>query len=388
MGHILVHYGEIALKKGKRAYFENLLAENIKIRLQKEKIQGVRKIFGRILITLNEASNVESISEELCCIPGIVSFAICTKVEPDIDAFKQATEILARKQDKKVFMIRTKKAGNEFPVGATEVNKQVGEHILKTMGYSVDLEQPEVAFYIEIVSKLAFVYTGKDVRTGVGGLPTGSSGTVACLLSGGIDSPVAAWYLMRRGCNVLFVHFYNKSITSEAALQKVKDLVAALAPYQIQSTLHVVDFTRIQDEIIQHTPADYRMILYRRFMLRIAEAVARKEKAGAIVTGENLAQVASQTMENLNTISAVTNMQIFRPLIGFDKDEIIKQARRIKTYDISIQPYGDCCSYMIAEHPQTKAKLNMVEELEKKLAVQGLVEEALRGIKVGQFALA
>ncbi|MEK6812670.1 MAG: tRNA uracil 4-sulfurtransferase ThiI, partial [Nanoarchaeota archaeon] len=288
---------------------------------------------------------------------------------------------------KTIFMIRAKKAGKEFPLGSMEVNKQVGAHLVGALGYTVDLEHPEIAFYIEIVNQLAFVYTDKDVVQGVGGLPTGSSGKVICLLSGGIDSPVAAYYLMRRGCSVTFVHFYNASITSEAALEKVKDLVRVLTPYQLRSTLQVVPFTALQNVIIEKIPADYRMILYRRFMLRIAEALACKEGAGALLTGENLAQVASQTLENLNTISAVTPMQIFRPLIGFDKDDIIKIARKIGTYEISIQPYGDCCSYMIAEHPQTKAKLPAVEQHEKKLDVQKLVSAALKATKKEEFKI-
>ncbi len=385
MDSVVVHYGEIALKKGKRTYFENLLVENIKKALQKEKIQGARKIFGRVLITLNEASNTESITRKLQCVPGINSFAFCQKVKANVELFKTAVEDLARKQDKNIFMIRTKKAGKEFELGSIEVNKQVGEHIVKKFGYSVDLENPEVAFYIEIVNNIAFVYSDKDVVQGIGGLPTGSSGTIACLISGGIDSPVAAWYMMKRGCNVVFVHFYNRSITSDASLQKVRDLVNRLTAYQLKSELHVVDFTRLQDQVVLNIPADYRMIIYRRFMLRIAEEIARKEKAGALATGENLAQVASQTLENLNAISKATEMQIFRPLIGFDKDEIIKIARKIGTYEISIQPYGDCCSYMIAEHPQTKAKLNFVEELEKKLNVNELVDDAVRNTKKEEF---
>lgn len=385
MDYIVVHYGEIAIKKGKKAYFEQALADNIKKSLKNEEKDFVKSIFGRIIIKLNTKSNAESISDKLRRTPGIANFAVAYSCEQNIEAIKKKVEDVAKKQSKKIFMIRTKNSNKNFKYNSLKINEIVGEHIVKNLGFRVNLEKPDVAFYIEIVNNYCFIYMEK--KDGVGGLPVGTAGKAVCLISGGIDSPVASFMMMKRGCMNIFVHFFNKTINNEASLQKVYSLIKLLNEYQNSSRLYVVPFSDIQNEIIMKTKSDYRMILYRRIMLKIAEEIAIKEGAGALVSGENLAQVASQTMENLSAISEAVRMQIFRPLIGFDKMDIIKFAGKIGTYETSILPYGDCCSYMIAEHPQTKAKLDFVKKLESKIDVKKLVKNAVKNAEVKEFTL-
>ncbi|MEK6904602.1 MAG: tRNA uracil 4-sulfurtransferase ThiI, partial [Nanoarchaeota archaeon] len=314
MDYVVVHYGEIALKKGRKGYFEQALANNIKKALKSESKEFVKRIYGRIIIKLNEKSDVEKIKEKLKTLPGISNFAVAYSCEQDIDVIKKKVEDVAKNQDKKIFMIRTKNSNKQFKYNSLQINEIVGEHIVKKLGFKVNLEKPDVAFYVEIVNKYCFIYTEKC--DGVGGLPVGTAGKAVCLISGGIDSPAAAFMMMKRGCRAILVHFFNKTINSEASLQKIFDLVRILNKYQLYSKLYVVPFSEIQDEIIMKTKSEYRMIIYRRLMLMIAEEIAGKEEAGVLVTGENLAQVASQTMENLNAISKAVGMQIFRPLIG------------------------------------------------------------------------
>ena len=238
------------------------------------------------------------------------------------------------------------------------------------------MENAETTIYIEITENNSFIYNEK-IKS-LGGLPVGVSGKVISLISGGIDSPVSSFYMMKRGCSVIYAHFYNSSINTKQSMEKVIDLVNVLSKYQFKTKLYLVPFENIQKEIIKEVNSRYRMIIYKRFMLMIAEKILENENAQAVVTGENVAQVASQTTSNLNTIYKATKSLILAPLIGFDKDEIIQVAKKIKTFELSILPYEDCCSFMIAEHPATKSDPEEVEKLELKLNKKQLIEEAIK----------
>jgi thiamine biosynthesis protein ThiI len=241
----------------------------------------------------------------------------------------------------------------------------------------VRLEKPDLTCFVEIVGRHAFLYFEKIAASG--GLPSRTGGRAACLLSGGIDSPVAAFRIMRRGCQVLFVHFHSFPHTTLESQDKVRRIVAVLARYQLDSRLHLVPFADLQREIVAYAPPPLRVILYRRFMLRIAEAIAAREKAAALVTGDSLGQVASQTLENLRVVSAVATLPIFRPLIGDDKEDIMKVAREIGTYEISILPDQDCCSMFVPRHPETMASIDAAEKAEGALDVPRMVESAIQG---------
>ncbi|MDO8556673.1 MAG: tRNA uracil 4-sulfurtransferase ThiI [Nanoarchaeota archaeon] len=383
MDSIIIHYGEIAIKKGRRSYFEELLTSNIKKSLKQEAIKEIKRLYGRILITLTPESNIPTILEKLGRIPGINNYAVAQSCPLDLEAIKKTVIALVAEKQPTSFAIRTKKATKKILEGSQVINNLLGEAIITTYGWKVDLEHPELPITIEMTDQGSYISLEK--HESMGGLPVGSAGTVTSLLSGGIDSPVASYLLMKRGCRIVFVHIYNKTVNSEASLNKIYDLVNQLKKYQGTALLYIVPFTEIQDAIIMKTPAAARMLLYRRCMLDLAEAIAKKEQAGALVTGENLGQVASQTLPNLAAIEAHTTLPIFRPLIGHNKDEIIKEAKKIGTYDISIQPYGDCCSYMIAEHPTTNATITDIDNLEKTYNKKQLIEKALQETVVKKF---
>jgi thiamine biosynthesis protein ThiI len=265
----------------------------------------------------------------------------------------------------------------EFPLDSQQLNRRLGAFVQDRTGAEVRMEAAEAVFGLEIVKGRAFLYLSRI--QGAGGLPSGSGGKVLCLLSGGIDSPVAAWRMMRRGCRVHHVHFHSYPHTTVESQEKVRRLLGILSRFQLESTLWMVPFAEVQREIVAYAPPALRVVLYRRFMVRIAEAVARNEKTAALVTGDSLGQVASQTLDNIRTISAAATMPIFRPLIGDDKEGIIRIARAIGTYETSIQADQDCCSLFIPRHPETAADPEKAERAESGLDVAHLVENAMAG---------
>jgi len=290
-----------------------------------------------------------------------------------LEDFKNKTKEIAKTQQFNSFKIKTQRTNKQFQYTSPQINEIIGKEIKETLNKKVDLENPELTIFIEIDNDSSIIYLQKI--KGAGGLPTGVSGKIICSLSGGIDSPVAGYTLMKRGCEITFVHIFNDGLTSQASLEKILNIVKQLTKYQLKSKLYIVPFSKIQNEIIKNVPEEYRMIIYRRYMLKIIENIAQKENINFIVTGDSIGQVASQTIDNLQCIYEATTLNIFTPLSGLNKEEITEIAQKIDTYKYSILPYLDCCSLMIPKHPETKGNLQEIKKLEENIKnEQNLIE--------------
>ena len=385
---ILCHYGEIGLKGKNRSYFEKMLQENIRKALNRfapDIFASIGRMYGRLIIRLNDhgQNEIESITAVLKNVCGLVYFAPAIKTVQDMETITKLAEKIMTSGKYATFRVTARRTDKDFPISAQKINEDVGAAILAVTGKKVNLSNPEKTCFIDVVDKRAFLYTERI--HGPGGLPVGVSGKVLSLLSGGIDSPVAAYYVMKRGAAVSFVHFHSVPYTNEASIEKVREMIEKLQVFQQKITLFLVELASIQKEVMVLTAEKYRIILYRRFMVRIAEALAKKQRTGALLTGDSLGQVASQTLENMSVIEEAISMPLLRPLIGFDKLEIINKARAIDTYDISILPDQDCCALFVPKHPATKARLKDIFIEEEKLNVDDLVQEAVANIKIEQF---
>ncbi len=372
---ILVRYGEVALKGGNRSFFINRLVRNISNALNGIE-HRIIKDRGRILVVLPEGSlKLAEAVNRLKKVFGIVSFSRVVKVEKDLHVIMQKALEMVEKQQIDTFKVESRRADKAFPIKSPEICRQVGAYILENSeNIRVDVHQPELLINIEI-REGAYIFAGQE--KGSGGLPTGTGGRGLLLLSGGIDSPVAGWMVAKRGVELEAVHFHSFPFTSERAKQKVIDIAEVLAGYIGGIRLHMVSLTDIQGSINRHCPAEQSTILTRRFMMRIAERIAEETKALALVTGESLGQVASQTLESIYVTDTSVGLPVFRPLLGMDKVEIIDRAREIDTYELSIQPYEDCCTLFLPEHPETRPKLEKILQSESHLEVESLIRQAV-----------
>ena len=383
MKYILCRYSEIGLKKGNRSFFENCLIENIKKSIKPELFSFVKRISGRILIELTREGEEkkEEIKEKLMFVFGISSFSFCNNTDQCLESMKKMSLEVLKKEKFEKFKVSTTRSKKEFPLFSREINEKIGEHILNNFKkIKVDLEKPDVTCFIEIIEKYSFVFTGKE--KGLNGLPVGSSGKAVSLLSGGIDSPVASFQAMRRGIKLIFVHFHSYPQTSQASINKVKELAGILSRYQGTASLYLVPISGIQKEIVLGVSEKMRVIFYRRIMYKIAREIAIKEKAQAFVTGDSIGQVASQTLENMKAAEQGIEMLIIRPLACQDKESIVRKAKEIGTYEISILPHDDCCSRFIPAHPETKADIKDVLKEERKINIQKMVEKAIKEMKI------
>lgn len=372
---LIVRYGEISLKGKNRHQFENRLLNNMRAALKDLPKRQIKKTYGRIYVEVNEDADL--VIERLVKVFGIHSLSLAEAAFLDLSAIQET----AFKQMEKIqlpgtFKVETSRPYKRFPLKSPEVSREVGGYVLEKLPeWKVDVHRPQVTINVEIREEGAFVYSG-DVK-GLGGLPVGSTGKALLLISGGIDSPVAGWLAMKRGVQPIGLYFHSPPFTSERAKDKVVDLGRVLTSYGRSFKLYINHFTEIQKTIRKVCPEEFYVTLMRRMMFRIGEIVATEEKALALVTGENLGQVASQTLESMMAINEVTNLPVLRPLITMDKLEIMDLARKIGTYDISIQPYEDCCTLFLPKHPATKPNLVKVREAEKALDIEGLIEESL-----------
>ena len=378
MEYVICHYSEIALKGKNRRFFEERLVENIKRVLKPAQFTFIKRISGRIIIKLTQegAKKEKEVSRALKNIFGIANFSFAISSSQRIKEIQENAFSLLKDRKFKTFRISAKRSQKDFLLNSQQINEKVGKYILQKKKAKVDLEKPDINCFIEIVEKYAFLYT-KKIK-GLSGLPVGVSGKALSLLSGGIDSPVASFFGMKRGIKIIFVHFHAHPYTSEASIEKVKKIAGILNKYQGKSKLYLIPFGEIQKEILLKTIPKLRVILYRRFMFKISQEIAVKEKAGAIITGESVGQVASQTLENIRAIEEAVSLPVLRPLITHDKEEIINKAKEINAYSISILPDEDCCSRFLPAHPATKANLEEVKKEEEKLNTNKLIKEAIR----------
>jgi len=383
MTSIIVHYQEIALKGHNRPYFISKLVRNLRKQTADLDVKDVRALMGRIEIVLGPAAEYARIRERLQRVFGIANFAKAGRAPLDLDAIAEA--ILADLQGHQPagFRVSAKRGDKAFPMTSPQIEREIGARIVERFGWPVKLDHPELTVNVELLPNQTFYSFGKE--KGAGGMPTGVSGRVACLMSGGIDSPVAAYRLMKRGCSVVPVHFHSYPFLSRASQDKVREITAVLTRHQMRTSLRLVPFGELQRQVVLTVPPPLRVIIYRRLMLRIAERVARDSRAKALVTGEAIGQVASQTLENLTVIAGATQMPILRPLIGMDKEEIVAEAIRIGTYEISIIPDQDCCQLFTPRSPETHARRWQVEDAESKLPVEDMVKAALDGTVTEEF---
>ena len=380
---ILLKLGEIVLKGLNRKAFERKLLNNIAARLKPIGNFKISCLQSTVYVEPQDDScDLEEAFEACGKIFGIISMTRASACEKDKDAIAQlAIRCLKEEmQNAKSFKVESKRSDKSFPMTSIQLSQYVGGELQEAYPDTpVDVHNPELTVYVEVRDLAAYVHA--NPVSGAGGMPVGSNGVAVTLLSGGIDSPVSTYMITRRGVRLIPVHFFSFPYTSEQAKEKVVELATLLTDYCGKMTIEVVPFTHIQEEIRDKCPEEYFTLIMRRFMMRLAEKIALYYGAGAIVTGENLGQVASQTMEAMAVTRAVTTLPIVQPLIGFDKEEIVRLARKIGTFGTSILPYEDCCTVFTPRHPRTKPKLKDVEAVEAALDVDDLVEEAFNGIE-------
>jgi len=383
MRSIVVHYKELALKGRNRSWFVRMLVRNLRMALGGLGIPAIRQVMGRIEIEVGEDTDWPAVRDRLRHVFGVAYFSPAGRGPHDLDALAGAILADLRDRDAESFRVTARRVDKRFPSTSPQIEREIGGRIKQARGWRVNLDRPAMTVHVDVLTDGAFYFFGKE--PGAGGLPTGTGGRVACLLSGGIDSPVAAYRLMRRGCSVLFVHFHSYPILSRASQEKVREIAALLTRYQLRSRLVQVPFAGAQQKVLLAIRPELRVVMYRRLMLRIAERLARRWRARALVTGEVVGQVASQTLENLTTIGSATSMEVLRPLVGMDKDEIILEAERLGTFPISIIPDQDCCQLFTPPHPATRVTPSQIEAAERGLPVDELVDASVEAAVVEEF---
>jgi tRNA uracil 4-sulfurtransferase len=383
MNSVVVHYKELALKGRNRPWFIQLLVRNLRWALADFDVAAIRSVMGRIEIELGGDVPFADIRDRVSRVFGIANFSYAGRGPLDFE--RLAAIILEDLGDRSPasFRVSVRRADKRFPFTSPQIEREVGGLIKQAKGWRVDLDNPALTVHVEMLPEYAFYFFGKE--RGAGGLPTGTGGRLACLLSGGIDSPVAAFRMMRRGCSVLLIHFHSYPILSHASQEKVREIAALLTKYQHRSRLVLVAFGELQQQVVLSVPAELRVVIYRRLMLRIADKLARKWHARALVTGEVVGQVASQTLENMTTIAEATRLQILRPLVGMDKDEITAEAQAIGTLPISNIPDQDCCQLFTPRFPATRVTGEQVARAESALPIDEMVRAAAAASVVEDF---
>lgn len=384
----IVHYHELALKGRNRDFFERQLIGNIRTALKDLGATRIESLPGRLRVALPESLKDDVVKERLSAVFGIANFSLAQAVplnltKPDLNELTRGIGAAVTQRTFDTFRVTAKRADKRLALTSMDVEREVGKYVRELTDKTVKLSSPDLTIYIELLAKDA--YYSLDKFQGPGGMPVGVSGTVACLISGGIDSPVAAYRMMKRGCNAVFIHFSGRPLVSRASEEKVRELVQILTAHQYRSKLFIVPFGEIQREIVAQAPAPYRVVLYRRLMVRIAGELALADRCWALVTGDSLGQVASQTPENLSVIEEAAELPMLRPLIGMDKLEITNQAQRIGTFTTSIEPDQDCCSLFVPPHPSTKTRLDDIRRIERSLDVGTFVKQGLDKAEVSEF---
>ena len=380
---LIVHYHEISLKRGNRPLFLRHLLRNLE-RVTRD--LGPVRVYqrpGRILIDLEGNERPDAVAARVCRVCGVASASLASRVPSSVDAMKSAVAAVVDGQRFASFRISARRAFKTYPLTSVELNRELGAFVVERTGARVDLRAPDLEIHVEVLPAETFVYA--DRIAGPGGLPVGTAGTVAALLSGGIDSPVAAWRMMKRGCRVVFVHFHSVPYLPATSQAKARALVERLTEWQYRSQLLLVPLGEIQREVVLSVPAPMRVVVYRRMMVRIAETLGRQMGALALATGESLGQVASQTLTNIARIDEAATLPILRPLIGMDKLEITAEAQRLGTFEISIEPDADCCTLFVPRHPSTRVEPDELQAVESRLDLPRLVAMGCEGAQLETF---
>lgn len=375
MRYLIGRYHEIALKGRNRWRFVEQLKRNLRALMSDWTLGPIHSAGPRLMLELPEQLPDAVVRERAARLFGVQNYSLSYSVPPELEAIKHQALACAAAAAARSFAVRTRRENKRFPLNSMQVDREIGGAIQAATGWAVDLTAPEFTLTVEIFADRALVASGK--QEGAGGLPVGISGRGLALLSGGIDSPVAAWRMMRRGLALDYVHFHSYPMLSRASQDKARELAQHLVGYQGEATLYLAPFGLLQREIVARALRPLRVILYRRFMLRVACALAGRSGAQTLVTGESLGQVASQTLPNLRAIELAATLPVLRPLVGMDKNEIVEQARRLGTFETSILPDQDCCTLFIPRHPETHARLAEVEAAESALDVERMVAEVV-----------
>lgn len=383
---LVVHHHELGLKGKNREFFESVLTRNLKRALKDTGYLKTRRLFGRVMIDLAPDARAEVAAERAAKVYGVAYVGLGKRVTPDMEEIGRIALEYIQAEPFESFRVRSRRTYSSFETSSKEIHEVVGKRIQDATGGRVDLKHADATAWIELFAKTGIVYR-KRIE-GTGGLPSGVSGRMLCLLSGGIDSPVAAWRMSRRGATVELVHFHGQPFTDPSSVRQAAEIAQALTEYHPTVLLHLVPLGDVQREVVTNCPSELRVILYRRFMMRIAAELMRQRSGKALITGDALGQVASQTIENITTVSAATpDVQVIRPLIGMTKQEIMDDAERIGTYEISIRKYQDCCVLFEPRNPAIRSTPEQASEAEADLNVDELVGKALAGVEVRSFEL-
>lgn len=376
--HIMLRFGELSTKGRNKKDFIRQLGNNVQNALKEFKNLTYQIRMDHIYIKLNN-EDFDPIIARLKEVSGIYSFSLVLKTSVDIDNLQKVCLDILKKESKHTFKIKAKRANKNYPIISDEINRLIAAYVLKNSNYKVDVHNPDVLVSITIREDAAYIFT-KDI-IGAGGYPLGVGGKAMMMMSGGIDSPVAAYLLMKRGVTIECIHFAAPPYTNAAVIDKIQDICKELTRYQSKIKVHIVPFTHLQEEIYKHSNESYAITIMRRMMYRISEKLAKKYHCLAIANGESIGQVASQTLASMNVINRVINTTVIRPLAIFDKTEIIKIAQKLNTYDISIRPYEDCCTIFTPHNPKTAPRDDMVENFESKFDFETLVDECVKNVQ-------
>lgn len=377
--HIMVRFGELSTKGKNKKDFIRVLANNIKNALRDFSNVSIETRFDHIYVVLN-GNDPEPIIEVLQDVSGIHSLSLVYKTDPDIENLKKVSLELIQKEEGQTFKVKAKRADKSYPIISEDIIRHVAGVILANTSLKVDVHNPDILLSIEIRQEGAYVFC--KTYPAAGGYPLGVGGKIMHMLSGGIDSPVAAYLLMRRGIKIECIHFASPPYTNVGVIEKLKDLLSRLNKYQPEIRLNIIPFTKIQEEIYRNADESYAITIMRRMMFRLADRLAHRRRCPAISSGESVGQVASQTLESMCTINEVTSLPVLRPVVAMDKVDIIKLARKIDTYDISIRPFEDCCTIFAPKSPKTKPSLEKAKEFEEKFDYETLINEALDNVEV------
>lgn len=376
----LVHYSEVGLKGANRSRFEERLIQNLYRTGRGLGLVSIRRLFGRFLLAQRVEGDSTELERRLARVCGVSHFSPVTVTGLDLDEVREVLTGWAEERDFETFGVRAKRVNKQFPIDSSQLNVELGGLIGRVSGARVDLSAPDRRFTVLVLNQGIFLT--RDRYSGAGGLPTGVGSRVGLLLSGGIDSPVAAERLLRRGCELVFIHFHSAPFTDRSSVDKAERLAEIISEHREPAPFYSVGIGELQRRIVAGAPAGYRVLLYRRYMLRIAEKIAVREWCQALGTGESIGQVASQTVDNLATLDRTIDLPVLRPLLTYDKDEIVAEARRAKTFDVSIEPDSDCCSYLMPRRPVTRSRDWKVRDIESKLELGDCIEEILAGLEL------